>query len=90
MIMIVCVNNDYALFRVAPAGRLYCSNHFFLQILEATDTEPVGSIIRIRRISGSRIKVQIEGVSARRTGRPVVTVRPLIVQGSIVPIAVAG
>jgi len=61
-----------------------------LQVLDATDREAVGAIIVIGGIHAGRIEVEVIGVRAIRTARPVVAVRALIVKRGIAVIAVAG
>ncbi|MDR0650689.1 MAG: hypothetical protein LBG59_04775 [Candidatus Peribacteria bacterium] len=51
-------------------------------MLETTQGEAVGTIVVVVRVHVGRIQVQITGVRAIRTRRPVVAVVPLIVDRS--------
>ena len=62
----------------------------YLQVLETTNREAVGTIVIIDWIHTTGIKVQIVGVNASNTARPVVAVTTLIVERTCVTIAVAG
>jgi hypothetical protein len=60
------------------------------QILETTNSKPVGSVVVVGGVNASRIEVQIECVSTGNTGRPVVAVPALIVEAAIAVVAVTG
>ena len=61
-----------------------------LQVLDAPNGKPVRAVIVISWINTAGIKVQIVGVDASDTARPVVAVGALIVERATAVVAVAG
>lgn len=64
--------------------------HNSLQVLDAPNGKPVRAVIVISWINTAGIEVQIVGVDASDTARPVVAVGALIVERATAVVAVAG